>query len=37
MYLEPTIALKHDSYHTKNFLERLSPNIMVLRHPSPIP
>ncbi|CAK57722.1 unnamed protein product (macronuclear) [Paramecium tetraurelia] len=37
MYLEPTIALKHDSNHTKLFLERLSQNIIVLRHPSPMP
>ncbi|CAD8108230.1 unnamed protein product [Paramecium sonneborni] len=37
MYLEPTIALKHDSNHTKNFLEKLSSNIIIQRHPCPLP
>ena len=33
VYQEPTIALNNDSLHTQTYLERLSENIKVLRHP----
>lgn len=34
VYQEPRIALNNDSLHTKTYLESLSSNIKVLRHPS---
>ncbi len=34
VFKEPAIALTMDSAHTKHYLMKLHPNIIVMRHPN---